>query len=157
MTRSAADLTHFSHQDWTGLEKYLDNRLADAPGLLGIALIEVNPSERDAAAERLSEHLDAEDHTVCIGRHRFVIVRCPLTGPAEMEGLGLRIADSFPPATTDGPIERSTVHIGVVTGRRGDAARVLLRHVEFGLEDAKTIGRAMISVGDGPMMADLPK
>ncbi len=158
MTGSAADATAFSHQDWTELEEYLDDRLAVAGGPVGIALIEIDASQWESAAERLVEHLDAEDHTARTDGRRFVIVRGPLTGPAEMEGLGLRIADSFPLAPSTGsPIERSTVHIGVVTGRRGDTARTLLRHVEFGLEDAKTIGRAMISVGDGPMMADLPQ
>lgn len=156
MTPSASDVTPFSDQDWSDLEGLVDDRLAVSSGLLGIALIEIDPRERETAVERLVEHLDAEDHTACTDGHRFVIVRNPLTGPAEMEGLGLRIADSFPPASSmgDHPFDRTTVHIGVVTGRRGDKARTLLRHVQFGLEDAKTIGLAMVAVDDGPRLLD---
>ena len=156
MTPSAPDATPFSDEDWNDLEGLIDDRLAVSSGLLGVALIEVDAGERDTAIERLVEHLDAQDHTARIDGLRFVIVRNPLTGPAEMEGLGLRIADSFPPAssTREDPFERATVHIGVVTGRRGDKARTLLRHVQFGLEDAKTIGLAMVAVDGGPRLLD---
>ena len=156
MTLSAPDATPFSDQDWNDLEGLIDDRLAVASGLLGIALIEVDARDRHKAIERLVEHLDAEDHTARTEGLRFVIVRNPLTGPAEMEGLGLRIADSFPPASGTGedPFDRATVHIGVVTGRRGDKARTLLRHVQFGLEDAKTIGLAIVAVDDGPRLGD---
>lgn len=152
----SADATPFSEQDWTDLERLIEGRLAVASGLLGIAVIEVDASELETAVQRLVEHLDAEDLTARTDHDRFVIVRSPLTGPAEMEGLGLRIADSFPATpsapSADDPIERSTVHAGVVSGRRGDTARTLLRHAQFGLEDAKAIGRAMVVVDDGPRL-----
>jgi hypothetical protein len=141
MTQSPCDVVPFRFEDWSEVETCLDNRLAAASGLVGVALIEVDPSEREATAERLGEHVDSEDHTARVGDSRFVIVRSPLVGPAEMEGLGLRIADSFP---------SSTVRIGVVAGRCGDSAQTLLRHVEFGLDDAKAIGRPMVAIDDQP-------
>lgn len=144
MHRPESDTVPFPEQESSDLERCLDDRLTDASGLVGVALIEVHPSERAAAAERLGEHIDAEDHAVRTGGNRFVIVRSPLVGPAEMEGLGLRIADSFP---------SSTVHIGVVTGREGDTARTLLRHVEFGLDDAKTIGQPIVAIDDRPTVS----
>lgn len=118
-------------QDADELEAYLDDRLATAPGLLGVALMDINASEWGSAIERLADHVDAEDHVAQVGDRRLVIVRSPLVGPAEMEGLGLRIADSFP---------AGTVHVEVVTGRRGDSADTLLRVVESGLDAAKTFG-----------------
>ena len=155
MTTSRSAMTPFIEQDWRDLEAHVDDRLSATSGLLGVAIVEVDRSLREAAVERLSDHLDAEDHTARVD-DRFVIVRDPLTGPAEMEGLGLRIADSFPAADTadDDPIERATVHIGVVTGRRGDAAHTLLRHAGFSLDDAKMIGRPIIPVDDGPRILD---
>lgn len=150
-----ADIPPFSEQEGTDLEKLVDDRLAATSGLLGIAVIEIDASERNTAVERLAGHLDAEDLTARTDHDCFVIVRSPLTGPAEMEGLGLRIADSFPAAPSAGArIEQSTVHIGVVTGRRGDSARTLLRHVAYGLKDAKTLGRAMVAADDGPRLLD---
>lgn len=156
MTSSAAAANHFTRRALSEIEADLDDRLAVASGLLGVALIEIASTELHVAEERLVDHLDAEDQTARIGHYYFVIVRCPLTGPAEMEGLGLRIADSFPPPSpTDDSIRHSvaylgTVHVGVVTGRRGDSAQTLLRHVRYVLDDARTIGRPMVAVDDGP-------
>lgn len=142
MTQPPGEVRPFGFQTWSDLGVSLDNRLAAASGLVGVALIDVRFTEQTITAERLAAHLDPEDHAVRVGAGRFAIVRSPLIGPAEMEGLGLRIADSFPP---------STVHIGVVTGRHGDSAETLMRHVKFGLDDAKTIGRPMVAIDGRPM------
>ncbi len=147
MTSPAAHVNPFLDQSWDELETHIDGRLSAAAGLLGIAIIEVEAGERETAVERLVEHLDGEDHTARPERLRLVVVRCPLTGPAEMEGLGLRIADSFPP---------SAVHIGVVTGRCGDKADTLIRHARYSLDDAKVIGRAIIPIDDAPRLLDTP-
>lgn len=141
MNRRATDVSPFAGQDPAELESYLADRLAAAAGLLGVALIEIDTSDWASAVERLTDHVDAEDHATRIGDNRFVIVRSPLVGPAEMEGLGLRIADSFP---------SSTVHVGVVTARDGDTAQTLLRHVEFGLDDAKAIAQPVVVIDDRP-------
>ena len=155
MNLPAPGNTHFPHQEMTRFEADLDERLLAASGLVGVALIEVGATELVTAGERLADHLDPEDHTARFSRSRFAIVRGPLTGPAEMEGLGLRIADSFPaPPPAEGRPPRVPVHIGVVTGRRGDSAQTLLRHVQYGLEDARTIGRAMVAVDDRPIILD---
>ncbi len=149
MTRPSTDTVAFPDWEEADLESYLDARLAGAPGLVGMALIEITPPHRDGAEELIGEHLEGEDHAVRVGHSRFVIVRSPLVGPAEMEGLALRIADSFAVPEREGADQPGPpVHIGVVTGRRGDKAKTLLRHVSFGLTDAKTIGRSMVPVDD---------
>lgn len=154
MNPSPADVARFSDQDWTELEQCVDDRLSMASGLLGVALIDVNGPDGDSAHERLLDHVDPEDHTARLGPHRYVIVRCPLIGPAEMEGLGLRIADSFPESVSDGPITHSTVHIGIVTGRSGDVGRTLLRHAKFGLDDARVVGRPIVTIDDVGRLCD---
>lgn len=150
MTRPAADAVRFDPQEWDDLEEYLDERLATVSGLCGVALIEITAPHISSAEELLAEHVDAEDHTSRVSHNRFAIVRSPLIGPAEMEGLGLRIADSFPtPEPTDGPVLRSALSIGVVTGRQNDRGRTLLRHAQFALDDAKVVGRPIITGPDG--------
>jgi len=151
MNPASSDTTPFPSQDWSNIENFLSEQLSTAAGLLGVALIEVDKSLQSEAVERLREHLDAEDHTARVGGNRFVIVRDPLIGPAEMTGLGLRIAESFPdPPPDDQKRATSTVYIGVVSGRSGDSAQTLVRHVQFSLNDAKTIGRAIIPIDDAP-------
>lgn len=130
MHRPGTDIP-IADQDAAEVESYLDKRLASASGLLGVALIEIDVAEWGSAVELLADHVDAEDHVARLGERRLLIVRSPLVGPAEMEGLALRVADSFP---------SGTVHVEVATGGRGDRADTLLRVVESGLADAKTFG-----------------
>ncbi len=151
MSHSAADIASFALLPLSEIEHYLDSRLAVASGLLGLAVVEIVGSDEEQPVDRLSDHLEAEDYTARLDDKRYVIVRGPLVGPAEMEGLGLRIADSFPPPvpiSDEDPIPRSPLHIGVVCGRGGDFGRTLLRHALIGMTDARSIGVPMVAVDD---------
>lgn len=163
---AAASVTGFPSRGWQDVVKQVADVLAGGDGPVGVALIDVDHfADRadevahlaegrqylvEALIDKLTEHVNVGDVTARVGDDDFLIVRSPLTSPAEVESLGLRLLDAFStPIEIEDMTVPCSVSVGVVTSCTGDRPKDLLRYAQYALDDAKVLGRGrMIAFAD---------
>ncbi len=155
----------FPTKGWADVLTAIDESLAADSGPTAIAIVDVDhfvalveqlpphlgrDAVLDAVGLRLAEHLDENDRSARIVDDLHVIIRTGLSGPAAMEGTGLRIVDSFrQPLSVGNHVADCTVSVGVAVSRHGDSAKDLFRFAQYALDDAKALGRnQMVAFAD---------
>lgn len=151
-----APIQTFPARDWADVAELVDQALSRQSGLVGVAIVDVDhfsdlvpPGDHKRAealnsefVRRISGLVLPGDITAQFDHGRYLIARHPLTGPAEMEGLGLRIVESFTePVSVGDQRHQTSVSVGVATSRAGDSADSLCRYAHHALDDAKALGR----------------
>ena len=161
-----ASVETFPLRAWADIAESIDGSLNLRSGLVGVALVDIDHffelsrqiiaqtgGTADliaAATERLADLVGPTTVGARVGDDAFALVRHPLTGPAEMEGTGLRIVEAFhDPVTVGHRRYQFTVSVGVATSHHRDSAKSLLRYAQYALDDAKATGRnRMITFAD---------
>jgi Amt family ammonium transporter len=161
-----ASIDTFPMRGWADVAESINRALLAQSGLVGVALVDIDHffdlSQQviaqtgdtadlvSAVTERLAGLVGPTTVAARVGDDAFALVQHPLTGPAEMEGLGLRIVEKFhDPVAVGHRRYQFTVSVGVATSHHRDSAKSLLRYAQYALDDAKATGRnRMIAFSD---------
>lgn len=104
-------------------------------------LIDTDEDLRAEVERRLVACLTESDELVSANVDRFLIVKRKLSGPAETEGLALRLLQAIREPRPDKPEQRTIQSaIGVAVSHAKDDAEDLLRYAEHALADAHMLG-----------------